>query len=51
MNKNKTKCEYCGKKFPNEELDELLPSNEKICKKCLGELEKRSFPDDPEPLP
>lgn len=49
-NKKKTKCEYCGKKFSTGELDELLPQKEKICKKCLEELDNINFPNDPEPF-
>jgi len=47
----KIKCAYCGKTFPEVELDELLLRKEKICKKCLEELENRNFPNDPEPFP
>ncbi len=49
-NKKKTKCECCGKKFLEDELDELLLSKEKICKKCLEEVDNRNFPNDPEPF-
>jgi len=48
--KSKAKCTYCGKTFPEVELDELLLRKEKICKKCLEELENRNFPNDPEPF-
>jgi len=51
VNKMKIKCAYCGKTFPEVELDELLLRKEKICKKCLEELENRNFPNDPEPFP
>ena len=48
--KGKAQCEYCLKYFKKEELDELISAQEKICKRCLIELEKIDYSNDPEPF-
>nr|BDI55146.1 MAG: hypothetical protein [uncultured archaeon]BDI55252.1 MAG: hypothetical protein [uncultured archaeon] len=50
LKKGKEQCEYCLKYFKKKELDELILTEEKICKKCLKELEDMCFPNDPEPF-
>jgi len=51
LKKRKEQCEYCLKYFKKEELDELILTQEKICAKCLKELEERNFTEDPDPFP
>jgi len=47
----KYRCDYCGKKYKKEALEELI-TKELVCKKCISEILPRlNHPNDPEPFP